>query len=351
MAEMGLVYQELLAVLFAPYTTAERDALENVPEGLVIRNTDTKHLNIYLEGEWHSIFDGYLEVYLKDDPYFYLGVTVTGHPECVLDDGDYIWYNRTSDILNVVISSTKLALSATNLGLASGVSLTLTGGFVALAEITKPATPTANIARFYAKDVGGDTHPHWLDDDGLETDMLAFVPKSLFDANTILAATTDDTPAALTVGEQKVVGRVTGGNIAALSLNAASGICQLDANGRVDPTQNTAKQFTIVIENPTASEDIGVPRFDIAVTIVKVVGVLTGDYTSVTIDPKHHTDRSNAGTALLSSPTAITSTTTGTSITSFGDATLAAGEFLWIETTAKTGTAGNLELHFYYTED
>ena len=44
------------------------------------------------------------------------------------------------------------------------------------------------------------------------------VPKSLFNANTVLAANSDDTPAAVTVGEQTVVGRITGGNITALSV-------------------------------------------------------------------------------------------------------------------------------------
>lgn len=40
-----------------------------------------------------------------------------------------------------------------------------------------------------------------------------FVEKSLFDANSILAATTDNTPAAVTVAEDRIVGRKTGGNI------------------------------------------------------------------------------------------------------------------------------------------
>lgn len=44
------------------------------------------------------------------------------------------------------------------------------------------------------------------------------IAKSLYDANTILAANSDDTPVALTVGEQTLVGRITGGNIAALSV-------------------------------------------------------------------------------------------------------------------------------------
>ena len=47
--------------------------------------------------------------------------------------------------------------------------------------------------------------------------ISGYVLSSLFDANTILAATTDDTPAALTIPEQTIVGRKTGGNIAALT--------------------------------------------------------------------------------------------------------------------------------------
>jgi len=39
------------------------------------------------------------------------------------------------------------------------------------------------------------------------------VTKALFDAQSILAATADDTPAAVTVAEQTVIGRITGGNI------------------------------------------------------------------------------------------------------------------------------------------
>lgn len=44
------------------------------------------------------------------------------------------------------------------------------------------------------------------------------VQKATFDANTILAADTDDTPAALTVPEQTLVGRITAGNIDALTV-------------------------------------------------------------------------------------------------------------------------------------
>ena len=46
-----------------------------------------------------------------------------------------------------------------------------------------------------------------------------FVKKSDYDANTILAATTDDTPIVVTITEQTLLGRITGGVITALSVS------------------------------------------------------------------------------------------------------------------------------------
>jgi hypothetical protein len=54
--------------------------------------------------------------------------------------------------------------------------------------------------------------------DATNVNAAGAVMESDYNAQTILAATSDDTPAALTVGEQTVVGRITGGNIAALSV-------------------------------------------------------------------------------------------------------------------------------------
>lgn len=52
-----------------------------------------------------------------------------------------------------------------------------------------------------------------------------------FDANTILAATVDNTPAAVTVPEQTLVGRVTGGNVGALTPAQATDL--LATNGPI----------------------------------------------------------------------------------------------------------------------
>ena len=62
-------------------------------------------------------------------------------------------------------------------------------------------------------------------DTSAELDALftAQVPDSLFNAHTIIYATTDNTPAALTVTEGTVVGRLSGGNISAIAIGTSAG--------------------------------------------------------------------------------------------------------------------------------
>jgi hypothetical protein len=65
---------------------------------------------------------------------------------------------------------------------------------------------------------GGTGAPSWTTPGTMiGEDASDYVAKALFDANTILAANTDDTPAAVTVAEDRIVGRISGGNIAALT--------------------------------------------------------------------------------------------------------------------------------------
>lgn len=55
------------------------------------------------------------------------------------------------------------------------------------------------------------------------------VTKALFDAHSVLMAITDDTPQALSITEQTVVGRLTGGNIAAIALGISdNNVVQMD---------------------------------------------------------------------------------------------------------------------------
>jgi hypothetical protein len=66
-----------------------------------------------------------------------------------------------------------------------------------------------------------------------------FVTKALYDAQTILHATSDNTPVALTVGEQTLVGRVTGGNIAAIAID--SDLSSVSANDDTVPSAKATK--------------------------------------------------------------------------------------------------------------
>lgn len=104
-------------------------------------------------------------------------------------------------------------------GGAAALDVGTTAGTVAAGDdsrLSDARTPTAHAASHGSGQSDAITVAQSQVTD-LTTDLAAKVAKSLFDANTILAATSDDTPAAVTVAEQRVVGRITGGNIAALT--------------------------------------------------------------------------------------------------------------------------------------
>jgi len=106
-------------------------------------------------------------------------------------------------------------------------------------EAADPTTPSTGDWILYFKSGG----LYIIDDTGTVTgplasaDLSAYVAKSLYDANTILYATTDNTPTALTVSEQSIVGRITGGSITALT---ASQVKTLLALSTGDSPQFTA---------------------------------------------------------------------------------------------------------------
>jgi hypothetical protein len=108
----------------------------------------------------------------------------------------------------------------------------------------------------------------------------------------------------------------------------------------------------ITVETPTATEDVSLFWTDDAITITKIVAVLVGSSTpSVTWTVRHGSDRSAAGTEVVTGGTVTTSITTGSVVTSFNDATVVADAFLWLETTAQSGTVTSLNVTIHYTID
>ena len=77
-----------------------------------------------------------------------------------------------------------------------------------------------------------------------------------FNAQTIIAATIDDTPEALTINEQTLVGRITGGNVTAVSMGIVdNNIVQIDDASVAD---NEYSKFTANgVEGRTYAEVLG----------------------------------------------------------------------------------------------
>jgi hypothetical protein len=82
------------------------------------------------------------------------------------------------------------------------------------------------------------------------------VMHDLFAAQTVLAATTSGTPTALTINEQTVVGRLTSGNVAAITLGIAdNNVVQID---HASVTDNDYAKFTANgLEGRSAAEVLG----------------------------------------------------------------------------------------------
>ncbi len=109
---------------------------------------------------------------------------------------------------------------------------------------------------------------------------------------------------------------------------------------------------TITIENPGAAEDISMYFTATAITISEIRAVLVGSSTpSVTWTVRHGTDRAATGAEVVTSGTTTTSTTSGDDVTSFNDATIVANSFVWIETTAQSGTVTEISITIGFTHD
>ncbi|MHA2067151.1 MAG: hypothetical protein ACXABY_22515 [Candidatus Thorarchaeota archaeon] len=98
------------------------------------------------------------------------------------------------------------------------------------------------------------------------------------------------------------------------------------------------------------NEDIIIWFTPDAITISQIRAVVRGTTPSVTVNPKFAADRSAAGTAILTAAEAVTNETTGANL-SLNNTSIAAGQWVWLETTAQSGTVSELNLTIVYTRD
>jgi hypothetical protein len=108
---------------------------------------------------------------------------------------------------------------------------------------------------------------------------------------------------------------------------------------------------SITIEDPTASENISIFYTNVAITVTQLTAVILGT-TSVSYDIQHGTSRATAtGTGVVGTDVVANSSTTGVITTTFTDATIPADSFVWITTSALSGTPTELNVTIEYTED
>ena len=103
---------------------------------------------------------------------------------------------------------------------------------------------------------------------------------------------------------------------------------------------------SISITNPTASENDGIFYSPVALTITEVRCVITGT-TSATYNVTYGASRAS-GTNVTTSPVACSNTTTGTTAT-LNNTAVAAGSYVWLITTALSGTPTELHIDVKYT--
>lgn len=106
----------------------------------------------------------------------------------------------------------------------------------------------------------------------------------------------------------------------------------------------------VVVASPGSSEDVSVFFAEHAITVQEMNAVVRGTTPSVTWTIRHGTDRSAAGAEVATSGT-TTTTQSGESVTSFNDATIVAGSWVWLETTAASGTNNELAVSVRYRRD
>ncbi|MCI0439845.1 MAG: hypothetical protein L0177_12045 [Chloroflexi bacterium] len=107
----------------------------------------------------------------------------------------------------------------------------------------------------------------------------------------------------------------------------------------------------ITIESPTSTEDIIFFHTEKAITIRIMRAVVRGTTPSVTWTVRHSTDRSAVGNEVVTGGTVTTSTTTGSDVTIFNDATIPADSWVWVETTAQSGTVNEIGITIHATVD
>jgi hypothetical protein len=104
----------------------------------------------------------------------------------------------------------------------------------------------------------------------------------------------------------------------------------------------------LTILDPTSSENVVLFFTTTSLTLTQIRSTVKGTTPSVTFSIRFGTDISAAGTEVVTSGITVTDTTTGLSTTSFNNATIAADRFVWLTTSATSGTVTQLAVSLIF---
>jgi len=107
----------------------------------------------------------------------------------------------------------------------------------------------------YASEMNSEFSDVVDDLNDLDTRDSLSVKKALFDANTILKADVDDSPVALTLNEQRILGRITGGSITGLTAAQVRTLINVEDGADVTDAVNVASSIHSVASKATPVND------------------------------------------------------------------------------------------------
>ena len=116
----------------------------------------------------------------------------------------------------------------------------------------------------------------------------------------------------------------------------------------VIPAAEPRKPSTFAAEAPGAAEDGPTDYTAVALTVTKITAILVGAAPSVTWTIRFGSDRSGAGTEVVMGGTTSTNTTTGDDVTVLDEPLIPADSFIWLETTAQSGTVVSMSITLVY---